>query len=75
MAERDPAPAPKSRQPEQDAYLAACSALLHAMATDSTVEERHVDTLLDAMPDVDLRDGLRVWLKEAGLRDPWCGKR
>ena len=67
MTEDDTVPATSPRQAE-DAYLAAVSALLVAIATNSTVTPDECDALLDAMPDVDMRDGLRVGLGMLGLR-------
>lgn len=52
----------------EDAFREACSALLVAMATNSTINDREAETLLDAMEDIDLRDGLRVSLGMFGLR-------
>lgn len=56
------------REQPANAFLAACSALLMAIATNSTITDAEVDVLLDAMPDVDMRHGLRVGLNHAGLR-------
>lgn len=67
MTEDKPVPAQSPRQAE-DAYLEAVSALLVAMATNSTINDREAETLLDAMEDIDLRDGLRVSLGMYGLR-------
>lgn len=67
-----PATSPRQATPD-DRYLAACSALLVAMATNSTLTDDEADALLDAMPDVDLRDGLRVGLAMGGLRSGTWG--
>lgn len=60
-------------QPEQpgSAYLAAVWALLLAIATNTTLSLDEADVLLDAMPDHDLRDGLRVQLDVLQLREGW----
>lgn len=68
MTEVETDSATSPRQAE-DAYLAAVSALLVAMATGSTINDREAEALLDAMEDIDLRDGLRVSLGMYGL----CG--
>ena len=67
MTEDGTVPAAAPRQAD-DAYLAAVSALLVAIATQTTVTVDECDTLLDAMPDVDMRDGLRIGLGMLGLR-------
>lgn len=67
MTEDETVPAQSPRQADA-AYMAAVSALLVAMATNSTINDREADALLDAMEDVDLRDGLRVSLGMYGLR-------
>lgn len=67
MTEVETDPAESPRQAE-DGYLAAVSALLLAIATNGVITPEECDTLLDAMPDIDLRDGLRVGLGMLGLR-------
>lgn len=55
-----------------DAYLAAVSALLLALAQPNvTLTDEEVEALLDAMPDGELRRGLlEIGLFEAGLLPP-----
>ncbi len=66
MADAIDAALAAAEQPSS-AFLAACTSLLLAIATNSVVVSAEVDVLLDAMPDVDLRDGLRVGLRDHGL--------
>lgn len=67
MTEVETDPATSPRQAE-DAFREACSALLVALATGSTINDHEAEALLDAMEDIDLRDGLRVSLGMYGLR-------
>ena len=48
-------------------FLAAASALLVAIATNSTLDAADAELLLDSMDDADLREGLRVGLGEMGV--------
>ncbi len=66
MTEDETVPAQSPTQAD-DAYLAACSALLVAVASNTTINAAEADALLDAMPDAELRDGLRVGLGMYGL--------
>lgn len=66
MTEDETVPAQSPRQAE-DAYLAAVSALLCAIATNGLLTVEEADALVDAMPDGELARGLRVWLKIYGL--------
>ncbi len=66
MTEDETVPATSPRQAE-DAYLAAVSALLVAIATDGMLTVEEADALVDAMPDGELARGLRVGLKMYGL--------
>jgi hypothetical protein len=67
MTEDETVPAQSPRQAE-DAYLAAVSALLCAMATNRLVTPAEADVLADAMPSDDLRDGFLWGLGMMGLR-------
>lgn len=67
MAAHEDASLPAPRQPEQDAYLAACSDLLMSIAMQWHLEPSSVDALLDAMPDAETRENLRVGLIETDL--------
>jgi hypothetical protein len=58
MAEPTLATEPSSNQADNE-FLAACNALLLAIATDSMLDEPEADTLIHAMPDEELRLGLR----------------
>ena len=72
MTAHDTVPATSSRQATPDeAYLAACSALLVAMATNSTINDQEAEALLDAMPDAAMRDGLAFALHDAGVMAGW----
>lgn len=66
MTKDETVPAQSPRQAE-DAYLAAVSALLVAIATGGLLTEHEVVVLLGAMPDDDLAAGLLVGLKMYGL--------
>ena len=66
MTEDETVPAHSSRQ-AGDAYLAAVSALLVAMATNGLVTPDEADTLVNAMPADDLQAGLRFAIKACGL--------
>lgn len=66
MTEDETVPAPSPTQAD-DAYLAAVSALLVAIATNGLVTRDEADVLADAMPD-ELRAGLVVGLGLYGLR-------
>lgn len=66
MTEDETVPAHSSTQAD-DAYLAAVSALLVAIATNGLVTRDEADVLADAMPD-ELRAGLVVGLALYGLR-------
>jgi hypothetical protein len=50
-----------------DAYLAAVSALLTAMATDSRILEEEAEVLADSLPDAEMHMDLIVWLRWSGL--------
>lgn len=56
-----------------DAFLAACSALLAAIATRTEIDRIHVTHLLCALPDYELRGGFATWLQDSGLCSivPW----
>lgn len=66
MTEDETVPAQSPTQAD-DAYLAAVSALLVAIATNGLVTRDEADVLADAMPD-ELRAGLVVGLGLYGLR-------
>lgn len=66
MTEDETVPATSPRQAE-DAYLAAMSALLVAIATNGLLTVEEADTLVDAMPDLELAAGLRVGFTLYGL--------
>lgn len=66
MTEDETVPAQSPRQAE-DAYLAAVSALLVAIATNGLLTVEEADTLVDAMPDLELAAGLRVGFTLYGL--------
>jgi hypothetical protein len=66
MTEDETVPAQSPTQAE-DAYLAAVSALLVAIATNGLVTPAEADVLADAMPD-DMRGGFMLWLGIMGLR-------
>lgn len=66
MTEDETVPAQSPRQAE-DAYLAAVSALLVAIATDGMLTVEEADALVDAMPDGELARGLRVGFTLYGL--------
>ena len=68
MTAHDTVPATSPRQAD-DRYLAACSALLVAMATNSTINDQEAEALLGAMPDAAMRDGLRFALGCCGVTD------
>lgn len=68
MTEDETVPAQSSRQAE-DAYLAAVSALLCAIATDTTITAEEATHLVEAMPDSEMRSGLARALVSWGL----CG--
>jgi len=61
MPKRETAPALSPKQAD-NAFLAACNALLLAMATNSLIDDDEADVLCDAMPDSDLSAGLRAAL-------------
>ena len=66
MTKDETVPAQSPRQAE-DAYLAAVSALLCAIATNGLLTVEEADTLVDAMPDLELAAGLRVGFTLYGL--------
>lgn len=66
MTEDETVPAQSPRQAE-DAYLAAVSALLVALAVGGRITVEDADVLVDAMPDRDLAAGLRVGFTLYGL--------
>ena len=63
--ETDPATIPMQAE---DAYLAAVSALLVAIATNTTITVEEAITLADAMPGDNMPEGLMVGLGMLGLR-------
>ena len=65
-----PATSPRQATPD-DRYLAACSALLVALATNSTLTDDEAEELLGAMPDAAMRDGLGFALHDAGVMAGW----
>lgn len=66
MTEDETVPAPSPTQAD-DAYLAAVSALLAAIALKGVVTGDEAEVLADAMPD-ELRHGLLLGLGLLGLR-------
>ena len=66
MTKDETVPAQSPRQAE-DAYLASVSALLVAIATNGLLTVEEADTLVDAMPDLELAAGLRVGFTLYGL--------
>ena len=71
MTAHETVPATSPRQADE-AYLAACSALLVALATNSTLTDDESEALLGAMPDSTMRDDLGYALYVAGvLQSGW----
>lgn len=66
MTEDETVPATSPRQAE-DAYLAAVSALLVAIATNTTVTADEAQCLVEAMPDDEMCSGLAFALDDYGL--------
>ena len=70
MTAHETVPATSPRQADE-AYLAACSALLVALATNGTLTDDEAEELLGAMPDAAMRDGLGFALHDAGVMAGW----
>lgn len=70
MTAHETVPAQSPRQADE-AYLAACRALLVALATNSTINDQEAEALLGAMPDAAMRDGLGFALHDAGVMAGW----
>ena len=71
MTAHDTVPATSPRQADE-AYLAACSALLVALATNSTLTDDEAEALLGAMPDAAMRNSLLFAFRHAGvLQSGW----